>query len=263
MAIQALTFAFNGSFQVRLATDPDPTDSSPNGSVGYSPQPSRPGVGWTFDFDESRFDRIVRLSRPVDLRTGLMAGWIDARVIWLRVNRGAGFAPVAGDPLVGQVVSLGSGLKLDAAAGGGATHEAFQGLEVGVGTVFKAGPKSPTRIDTDGNNPDGASWEGEYKTAKQQRRAQFTNPVRQSALDGYFDHYARVFGRFMGKVDECALNTPVITPAGGVLAEVAAQMAPRPPAPPKPGRWQLHFDLYRFDPDTLVGTVNGWVDAAF
>jgi hypothetical protein len=61
--IKRLSIAFQGSFQARMATDPDLTSASPTDPDGTH---GRKGAGWTFAYKEKPFDRVVRLSDPVD-----------------------------------------------------------------------------------------------------------------------------------------------------------------------------------------------------
>ena len=269
MAIKQFFFGLFGSFQARLATDPDPTDFSPDGPnpafVSNTPIAalgpfSRPGSGWTYDFGEPTFDRVIRTAAPVSLRNALMDNWLDVTVGNLKVDRGTGFKDLVGDPFSGAPVSFGSGVKFDSAAGGGTSKEALTGFELTIGKVFKAKPATAPQIVTDMNISQASAWTGEYKTRKQQLAGGITGNLRREVLKWRMDNYAYFFGSAMGTVDGFVLPAPTISHTTGVLAEVAAQTKADLK---KAGRWELHIDFFRFDGDTLCGQTNGWIVATF
>lgn len=266
MPIKELHFGFFGSFQCRLATDSDPPDVSPNVPAGVpdvAGRVNRPGKGWTFDFDEEAFDRVIRLSNPVNLRNGLVDPWRDTLSHGVRLDRGAGLVDVPGDPLTGLSVSLGQQVKFDASAGGGPGTEALVGFELGVGSLLKVTAPSPPRIRTTRGIPQSGVWWNEYKTVKKQRAEVIMHGMRRAVLLKLLTHYATVFGTYMGTVDGFVLNPPPLTASSGILKELAAQTGGGLAGPGRRDRWELHVDFYRFDADTLVGTVNGWVRAVF
>jgi hypothetical protein len=266
MPIREINFGFFGSFQCRLATNPDDTNASPNGPSQTRdpsfPAFTRPGQGWTFDFDEALFDRVIRLSGPVSLRDGLVAPWKDAVVQGVKVDRGGGLLDAPGDPLVGQVVSLGQAVKFDSAAGGGPGLEALPGFELRAGTLLRSSPGTPPQIATSFSRPEASAWRQEYQTVKNQLAGSIANPARRQVLRFFFVGYSTFF-MAMGTIERFVLPAPVLSATGGVLKEVADQTLPRPGRRADPGRWEIHIDFYRFDGDTLVGTVNGWVKAFF
>jgi hypothetical protein len=273
MPIRQLTFGFSGSFQVRLATDPDPTNFSPNGPksppAGVPPF-SRPGEGWTFDFDEPLFDRVVRFASPVSLRTdGLLEPWRDVTVISVKVDRGTGLAAVA-DPLLGQPVTFGKFVKLDAAAGGGPGQEALKEFEfmVGLGGMFTAIElPGAVRVNTNVNAPDVTTRRNQYQSVKS--TASINDKGRRRVALERKDWYSMVFS-FVGVI-QVNLTFPLFGGGfGGVLAEIEAQgrhppglpgLPPKTPpgAPTKKEQWDLHAEMTGFDPDTLVGSVTGSV----
>ena len=129
---------FAGSFQCRLATDPDDTGSSPtvprDGGVGVL------GRGWTFAYNEFSFDRVIRLSNPVQLRSALVDHWEDTRVTKIEAasNEQSPLTQVDGDHLLGMTVSLGSA-KFDAKKGGGMGYEVLIDFDFSIGgTKFTA-----------------------------------------------------------------------------------------------------------------------------
>ncbi|HEV3202376.1 MAG TPA: hypothetical protein VGZ73_30980 [Bryobacteraceae bacterium] len=244
-AIKVFQFGFFGSFQCRLATDPDPTASL------------RQSTGWTYDLGEAGFDRIIHLSSPVSLRSGLVGHpWADTKVIGIQTDTGSGLKPVAsGDPFMGKVISFGSA-KFDSKAGGGASREALIGFEFSAGTMFKATAPAPPQINTTVPNQ-----------AEQSRFVSDKTAFGSGLPTGpRADSYARSAGAWaafytmMGTVDDAALDPPTITASSGSLKDVAAQMASKPTGK---GRWVIHIDFYHFDGDTLCGDCNGWLTGYF
>ena len=276
MPITKLVFSFSGSFQVRLATDPDPTNHSPNGPTtppdGVAPF-SRPGEGWTFDYDENRFDRVVRFASPVSLRTdGLLEAWRDVTVTTVKVDRGLGLVSIA-DPLLGEPVTLGKFVKLDAAAGGGAGQEALKEFEfmVGLGGMFSATElPGAVRILSNMNPPDAMTRQNQYQTVKRGLSGAIRDRARRRVLLDRMNWYSMVFS-FMGVI-QFTFTFPLFGASfGGVLAEIDAQTRPAPgpkkatpsgAKAPKP-QWDLHVECNGFDPDTLVGAVAGSVTGSF
>jgi hypothetical protein len=246
-AIKVFQFGFFGSFQCRLATDPDPTGSA------------RQSTGWTYDLGEVPFDRVIRLSAPVRLRSGLYGRpWSDTKVIGIQTDTGAGLKPVSpSDPFMSQVVSFGKIVMFDSAAGGGASKEALINFEFSAGTMFKA--TAPTAPSINTTNPNVAEGPG-FDAAKTAFRAALPTPSARRA--SYSSQGAwTAFYQLMGTVDDAALNPPTISAASGALKDVATQMASKPPA--SKGRWVIHIDFYHFDGDTLCGDCNGWLTGYF
>jgi hypothetical protein len=111
--ITLLKISFAGSFQARLAVGMDPGESSPTDPYGtYGKKSLGLGVSATYAYQEKPFDRIVRLSQPVDLRNARMDPWEDTTVKSVQIVAGKGVQSVPpGNPLLGQVVSLGNAAK--------------------------------------------------------------------------------------------------------------------------------------------------------
>src|SRR5262245_7295592 len=91
------------------------------------------GVGWTFAYNEKPFDRIIRLSNPVDLRQGLMDGWSDAKVAGIAVDEGKGLRIGFTDPVIGEIVSLGKAKFQAASPGRGDKKEALVDFHFSIG----------------------------------------------------------------------------------------------------------------------------------
>jgi hypothetical protein len=138
-AVVMVRLVFSGSFQCRLATEGDGTDYEPTDRKGVYGKMS---VGDTFAYREPKFDRVIRFCDPVALRNAMMDSWEDVRVSAVEVNTtrakltlgGGGRLIPTGDPLLGNVVSLGKKTMFDTKAGyryGG--REAILGLSLSVG----------------------------------------------------------------------------------------------------------------------------------
>jgi hypothetical protein len=181
-----IKISFAGSFQCRLATDPDPTDSSPNEPAPDSSPFGTVGKGWTFAYYEENFDRIIRLSNPHALRNAMVDEWQDTRITLVEASRSLGqymspmqdaplgddilLMPVLSDPLMSQVVSLGQAKFASATPGGGTGdgHEVLEDFAFSIGTMmFTAGQVGKTK-GTGVNNlgPDVGTYYKKQKTAE-------------------------------------------------------------------------------------------------
>ena len=248
--IKTLSVSFQGSFQCRLATDNDATSASPTDPYGdYGPASS----GWTFAYREAKFDRIIRLSRPVQLRSGLVDPWEDAIVREIRVDRGAGPQLVVADPLLRAAVSLGASKFDTSAGGGGVTREALIDFSFrigGVGFLLKAqATKDPV---LDGAQGSDTSWSAEYKANKSSRIAGTRmDPTRTKVLN---DHYRQSYESFFAV--RCPSKPITLkgvlfgSSVSGVLAEMDSPAS-------LTYDWVLRIAFYRFDGDTLTGKTNG------
>jgi hypothetical protein len=92
--VDKLKFEFNGSFQCRLSTDPAPATASPKNPAT--------DPGWTFAYGETKFDRIIRLSSPVSLRSALVDPWQDTKVSKVWIDTGSGLRVNTSTGLDGQ-----------------------------------------------------------------------------------------------------------------------------------------------------------------
>src|SRR5262245_36364953 len=109
--ITSLSIDFKGSFQARMAVGMDPGDSSPTDPYGTYGRKSA-GIGATCAYQEKPFDRIIRLSNPVDLRNAQVSPWSDTIVYRVRMGAGAKqLTAPPGNPLDGRTVSLGDKVK--------------------------------------------------------------------------------------------------------------------------------------------------------
>ncbi len=245
MPLRSVQIGIFGNFQCRLATDPDAPDASPTG-------PSN-GTGWTFTYGEVPFDRRIRFQMPVALRDGLMDGWNGVRVSQVKADRGGGLVEVSNDAAVGARVSLGDTAYFDQAAGGGGfTQDAVMNIRLRIGEgpaiFFSSTPVATPNIVVTVNQ----DRQNEYTRIKPARGV--SNAARRTELTSRLSWYSVVFG-FMGSIDQVAMNPPALFGFGsGVLTEAASRPT---------GVWKLHLDFYRYDADTLVGTVNGWIDGVF
>ena len=238
-----LQIHFQGSFQCRLATDPQPASASP--------KEHGPGSGWTFAYSEPTFDRKIRLSKPVALRTGLIDPWQDTKVSSVLVDRGHGPMPDPRSGLAGTVVSLGDAI-FDSHAGAGTTREALLTFAFSIGKVFKADatkpPKSPGVTVT-------TSWVSEYKLKKPARiSSAVLDPKRKAYLAKLWpiDTYASFF-QMDGAYPAIKLKNVKISTKTGILATIPD---------PKKYQWTLQFRFFRFDGDTLAGQITGDLSAA-
>src|SRR5262245_4898560 len=109
--ITQLDITFGGSFQARLAVGLDPSDASPADPYGtYSSHTG--SISATYAYREKPFDRIIRLSSPVDLRNAQVSPWNDTVVRSVKLAVGGKYQPAPpGNPLDGRVVSLGEKVK--------------------------------------------------------------------------------------------------------------------------------------------------------
>ena len=143
MIFKQLRILFSGSFQCRLATDPDPSNATRS-----DPENPLRSPGWTYDYGEAPFDRLIRLRSPVELRSALIDTFLPVTVIGIEVQpQSLGpvelpFQAVTSDPLLGVTVSLGAGALFDSAAGGGASREAIVNCILSFGSQLTATPTS-------------------------------------------------------------------------------------------------------------------------
>jgi hypothetical protein len=250
-------FAFQGSFQARLATDPDPTGSSPTDPAGTY---GRRGMGWTFAYKETPFDRVIRLSNPVDLRSALVDEWIDTTIRGVWVERDP---PPKGYPspmllleptnLEGKGISLGAA-KFDTASGGGVvTREAIVDFSFNVdGKALTAEAATAPLMDGLDDPKRVSDWFArEYKSLKAKRMATAQiDPLRKRYLEdsNNIEILARFF-MFSIPARTFALKNVSIGIKSGVLAEMSS---------PTDYSWRIeNLNFLRFDGDTLTGRCGG------
>jgi hypothetical protein len=251
--ITKLGVKFGGSFQCRLATDPAAATDSPQSP--FDAQGAMTSVnGWTFAFQEGPFDRIVRLSGPVELRNALLYKWADTVVTAVAVDRGNGFLAEK-DLLLGRVISLGN-TKFDAAAGGRAAFEKLVDFKFRIGNLLTADADRAPQLN--GLEQD-ANWQVDYIMRKPVRYLQTgqIDPTRKKVFDYnppealspylFRDWYAQVFS-MRSRTQTVTLRRVSLPRATGILREVGDT-----------GQydWKLSLSFFQFDPDTLVGNVWG------
>jgi hypothetical protein len=262
MAFQQVEIQFSGSFQCRLATESDATNESRSDPYGDIRPPA--SIGWTFDYNENRFDRIIRCQNPVQLRSLLVDPFdpVVVRQIQVKPEPIFGFdppwQPLFGDPLLNVPVSLGPQAMFDTAAGGSAAHEAIVNCQLSFGTMLTAVPTSLPKLKGIERRPE---WTSEYLLKKPALVAAAVttgsisstrlkvltemNPI-QPSLPIRLENYAAFFG-----MREEITPVPAsidFSPAGaqGLLAQLLLDWT-----------WQLQLAFSRFDGDTLTGRLDG------
>ena len=248
LPVSGVRISFSGSFQCRLATDPAPTDA-------IRTDPTKPNGGWTFDYGEAPFDRIIRLQSPVDLRSALIDPFVPVAVRTVEVRAGLAanvgekpYRSVLDSKLLGLPVTLGPSAKFDSAAGGGAAFEAILDCTPTVGNLFKLTPKTAPKLL---GLVRGAAGKLEYLTKKPVVvvAANATGSVvapRKAVLadSGRMDFYSDVFGFS----EECV---PVRAEMDFISGDIPSEVF-------RPGwSWEVTLGFSRFDGDTLTGKFTG------
>lgn len=248
--ISQLKVSFAGSFQCRLATDNDPTNASPTDPYGdYGPA----AQGWTFAYREARFDRHIRLTSPVQLRSALVDPWKNAVVTRVECDRGAGLVNLPTDPLLNQLISLGSASFDTKSGGGGVTREALVGLRFAIGSMFQGTPATlPVLNGAQGSQ---TSWGTEYGSKKKlSMQTSSLDPVRAKVLNSMFDTYQSFF---QVRCPTKPFSLKGVT-FGSAVSGVLTQL--EPPASVE-YEWIVSMAFYRFDGDTLTGRMDGTLTA--
>jgi hypothetical protein len=266
-AVMMMRLVFSGSFQCRLATEGDGTDYEPTDRKGVYGKIS---VGQTFAFREAKFDRVIRFCDPVTLRNALMDPWEDVRVTGVEVNTtrakltmgGGGRLTPTGDPLLGNVVSLGKKTMFDTAAGranGG--REAILGLSLSIGGgLFTAegGDPAPVAKTLDqGLN----AWTAEYQTRKPQLIKEFRDrmdPVRRDHMEELREDGD--FRQIQNSSYEFYLTASYIGPLKNVRCNINSKFNPKNWID-IPFDWTIDLTFFRYDHDTLTGRVEGQIYA--
>jgi hypothetical protein len=260
--------AFSGSFQCRLATNHDDTTWKPTDKKGVYGTLS---VGTTFAYREEAFDRIIRFSRPHQLREALMDPWQDVKVDWLEVNTtrakatlGSGGLTRVTDPIIGQVVSPGDLAMFDTRTGGNySCHEAIINLSLSIGGgMFKADADIPPPL-CKVIGPDVKDWAEEYLQRKPKLLQQFgskLDPLRKAC----FEEKRETDGesRYM---HECAYLFFEMGTYSGKLRNVRSMGSSNLDQRKwldVPFEWSISLTFFRYDCDTLTGRVEGQIYAA-
>ncbi|MFI8372007.1 hypothetical protein [Streptomyces sp. NPDC085466] len=266
-AYRQIKVNFAGSFQCRLATDPDQSTSSLSDPYGDLRPP--PANGWTFDNNETPFDRIIRCQTPVQLRSALVDSWNPVRVTTIETQQqslvpGYEFplVPVPADPLLSVPVSLGANAIFDTGPGGTASFEKIQNCVVTLGAMLTATPQSPPQLA--GLTGTGAT--AEYLTQKPLRIAwalaagQITATrakvlaqpsTAPGGMPAYIEKYAAFFG-YQESIQPVGVTLTAPSGSVGLLAAILLSWSTTP---------KLELTFSRFDGDTLTGHVDGCIRA--
>jgi hypothetical protein len=253
--LMQLFIQFAGSFQARLAVGMDPSASSPTDPYGTYGLKSG-GAGATCAYRETPFDRIIRLSKPVDLRNARIDPWTDTTVKSVLINAGKELVPAPpGSPFQGQVISLGDKVKWIEGSDG----YQLDGLELSIGSFLAGGkpigelspwvdPKPAPPVDP-----------AEYSREK---------PKRIQAVQGQLDE---VRARVLQEVEK---NEWGAWPAFfkmtaeydfGLIAQSLQLRANFGSSGamdlPSNYYWTVNLVFSRWDPDTLGGQVSGAIYA--
>jgi hypothetical protein len=154
-AIAKPAVRFRGTFQCRLATDPDPFDDpwGQNSSFGMyavqGPDPAHP--------DEPPLDRIIRLHDPVAPRP--FCEPVEVLVTQIEAQVGGTTAPFnVGDPLIGEPVRVGPDCKFDGRNRTFAPDgfEPISDFRMEIGQVF-AGASAPAVARPSPSDPPGST----------------------------------------------------------------------------------------------------------
>ncbi|MFJ8082961.1 hypothetical protein ACIQ6Y_20425 [Streptomyces sp. NPDC096205] len=260
MAFKQIKIYFQGSFQCRLATNTDPPDVSRSDPYGDLRLPA--STGWTFDYDEPRFDRRIRTASPVALRSALVDDFVPTTVTGIDAQPEAlfgvelPFQSIPVDPLIGLPVSLGPDVMFDEAGGGGATFEKLPNCNLSFGTLLTATPTTTPHLT--GVSDTGAGTE--YRLKKPAAiavalAAGAVVPTRVKVLseEGPIPLLPKYLQTYSGFFGAKASTEPVpvslnFSPAGssGVLASILLDWT-----------WTLGLTFSRFDGDTLTGRLEG------
>jgi hypothetical protein len=245
--IDLVLIQFAGSFQCRLAVGSSATNDSP-------PDPYRiygnNTKGGTFSYKERKFDRIIRLSKPIDLRNALIDPWEDTKVKAVWLYTGKGLQAVSGNPLIGQVVSLGSSVKFSEADPVFWNLIDFK-LSIGADGLFlvadrQTGPPETQLVDGSSQLVD------EYKSKKTELiPVTRMDPVRKRVLEDpvYFEAYASQFKRIG--------HYPFILLVPGSVRLFARFDGYDKMDLARSYIWTLFLRFERWDGDTLTGRVSG------
>lgn len=259
MIFKRIKISFSGSFQCRLATDPDPSTATRS-----DPENPLRAPGWTYDYGEASFDRIIRLQSPVELRSALIDPFIPVSVTAIEVQPESlggielPFQAVPSDPLLGVPVSLGDGAFFDSAAGGGAGREAIVNCKMSFGTQLTATPTSKpvltgivrdaaTTADYFLRKPAAIAAALATGSIVPPRAAVLAKPGLTPLLPPRnIENYANFYGITESIVPVAATIDFVPAGATGVLASLLLGWS-----------FTINLTFSRFDGDTLTGGMTG------
>jgi hypothetical protein len=249
--ITQLYVHFASSFQARLAVGLDSSDSSPTDPYGTYGRKSG-GIGATCAYQEKPFDRIIRLSKPLDLRNARIDPWQDTTVRGVDLFVGRKYKPAPpGNPLEGRVVSLGEKAKWIEDEG----YE-IDGMTLSIGPFLTARPTQRVGGYKVGAIPE---YKAEYQREKPARikasQGQM-DPLRLWVLTEneatHFDSGAAIFTN--NAVSTLSLDPQSLT----FTARFGDGSTMDPPAN---YLWEASLVFSRWDPDALGGQLIGTMSA--
>jgi hypothetical protein len=240
--IDGVSLSFEGNFQDRLATDPDPSND-PRGHDGST----RALEG------ESDLDGIIRFSSPGDLR--LACTFEPVRVTRVHAEQPDGIELV-GDAIIGQVLDLGPMSKF-VDPDGNLQRERIDGFELHLGALdargeFPIGSQVGFRFDP-GLDPILADYRGREALLVAERAMRPADDIEVRRIDARlllreqfrYDTWQLRFTRpFCGNARDTGPATP---PQGSQLLELLRGDA----------GLDYRIDFFGFDADCLRGRISG------
>jgi hypothetical protein len=297
-----IKISFAGSFQCRLATDPDDTDASPNEPAPPHSLPKTLGLGRTFAYYEpppvgskKSLDRIIRLSNPHLLRTALVDPWQDTKVTLVEASRSLArwdprvptdlssasddilLVPVLADPLMGQVVSLGEAkfASLTPGGGGGDGYEVLNDFTFSIGgmlcTAKQAVKTQMTGMYNIDKNEKGEDVQTEWKTKKTAavkavlEGMKIAQPARARLLSEYYEDEPEAQGGIPRHIkNETSFFIMAANLPDMPLNQVQIRAATGVLSLTRNANlaYKLSLTFSRFDSDTLTGQIKGVLEAS-
>jgi hypothetical protein len=251
--ITQLDIKFSGSFQARLAVGMDASAASPTDPYGkYGVKSSGGGVSATYAYQEKPFDRIIRLSSPVDLRNVQVNPWNDTVVRSVALVVGGKYQPAPpGNPLVGGAVSLGEKAKWIEGEG----YE-LDGVTLSIGSFLIGNPTNKM----DGWNVSSVpSRKAEYqkeKNALLKGAGSSVDPIRLQVLDA---NWAKNFDVWATLYTTVATYGCSLDPGNLVFTAVFGGSAAMDAAANY--LWGASLVFSHWDADALCGRLDGAVGA--
>ena len=234
-----VTIRWKGSFQCRLATDPAPSGASPAGPGPVDPFSN----GWTLTFGEAKFDRLIRLVDPVQLRTALVEPWTPVKVSEVKLQFAGGIIKTD-NAMKGAIVSYGRSFFE-----GPRGLEELRGLSlrIGLGPMYDFFGVPRVAAKLTGVTSDPSRTKAMYGMAKASKISKVTNATRRSLLESeiWINWYASIyaFKEETKLVDLKDLRGTALFDGNPVGAL----------------DWSFKTSFSGYDGDTLVGHVEGHV----
>jgi hypothetical protein len=238
--LHMLGFRFAGVFQLRLATDTDPSDE-PRGQGG-----------WTYAYgDEPDLDRIIRFNNPVAPRS-------FAPDVGVNVTDAFSDGQHLNDSIIGQAVNLGPGSYFDG-SNGASGHEPIINFEFHVGNNDEyiyceaTNPPSPIAQPHAERNPLPISFEDLLKSRTAELQSS-KNAIDQQRLENIRRSLWYIYSEevtYQGDLDKNVKFNPMDS---GLVKSMNERNI---------DKLSLIADFYGYDGDGLVGYVNGVISTAF